>query len=412
MLERARLLAPLEALGFAVVAYACTTCIGNSGGLAPGIEGLAPDDRLAAILSGNRNFPGRVHQRIKDSYLASPPLVVAYALAGDLNRNIETDPVGHSPDGTPVYLHEIWPDDDEIDEMLAQATDPGDIRLAYDAAESSAAWRALAAPTGDLYPWNPDSTYVRPPPFVDVAARTRLGHYLAHPLLVLGDDVTTDHISPAGAISANSEAGRWLIDRGEAPGGLNVYAARRGNWEVMVRGLFANSAVRNLLRSDIPAGATIYAPSGEVLSLWLAAQRYAAEETPVIVIAGERYGMGSSRDWAAKGQYLLGVRAVLACSFERIHRSNLCNMGILPLELPAGLCPDGLALAPGDRIEIDMPTDSLVPSASCHVCALYRDGRARRFTARAAVETVAEVSALRAGGLLPLMLHRMAQTVS
>ncbi|MGE0582375.1 MAG: aconitase family protein [Steroidobacteraceae bacterium] len=412
VLERAGLLAPLEALGFAVVAYGCTTCIGNSGSLAPGVEGLAPDGRLVAVLSGNRNFPGRVHHRIDHSYLASPPLVVAYALAGDFNRNIETDPIAHTPDGKPVHLRDIWPEDDEIDTALAHATDPGDASLAHEAAESNPAWSALAAPTGALYPWHPGSTQLRPPPFVAATARTRLGRYIAQPLLVLGDDVTTDHISPAGAIAASSEAGQWLSEHGEDPADLNVFAARRGNWEVMLRGLFTNAAVRNLLRADIPAGSTVHVPSGEVLPLWRAARRYAEEGVPVIVMAGERYGMGSSRDWAAKGQYLLGVRTVLAASFERIHRANLCHMGILPLALPDGVDPGSLALAPGDRIEIDMQDVALAPSAPCAVGVLYRDGRVRRFTARAAVETLAEVSALSAGGMLPLMLHRMSRTAS
>lgn len=412
MLERAGLLAPLEALGFAIVAYGCTTCIGNSGALAPGIERLAPKARLVAVLSGNRNFPGRVHPRIEDSYLASPPLVVAYALAGDFDRNIEADPIGRSPNGTPVHLHDIWPDDAEIDAVLVQATDPGDFRLAYDAAEASPAWSALAAPEGELYPWDRHSTYLRPPPFVDPDARTQLGRYVAQPLLVLGDDVTTDHISPAGAIAANGDAARWLIEHGEDPDDLNVFAAHRGNWEVMLRGLYTNASVRNLLRADIPAGATVHAPSGELLPLWRAAQRYADEEVPVVIVAGERYGMGSSRDWAAKGPRLLGVRAVLAAGFERIHRSNLCHMGILPIELPAGIDPVSLALAPGDRIEIDMAADALIPSAPCTVGALYQDGRTQLFTARAAVETQAEVAALRSGGMLPLMLRRLSLTAS
>jgi len=412
VLERAGLLAPLEALGFAIVAYGCTTCIGNSGALAPGIERPGSRARLVAVLSGNRNFPGRVHPRIEDSYLASPPLVVAYALAGDFDRNIETDPLGRSPDGSPVHLHDIWPDDAEIDAVVARATDPADFSLAYDAAEASPAWSALAAPGGELYPWDRNSTYLRPPPFVDPDARTQLGRYLAQPLLVLGDDVTTDHISPAGAIAASGDAGRWLIEHGANPDDLNVFAARRGNWEVMLRGLYTNASVRNLLRADIPAGATIHAPSGDLLSLWRAAQRYADAEVPVVIVAGERYGMGSSRDWAAKGQRLLGVRAVLAASFERIHRSNLCHMGILPLELPTGISPISLALAPGDRIEIDMPATALAPSAPCAVGARYQDGRTHRFTARAAVETLAEVAALRSGGLLPLMLRRLSLTAS
>ncbi len=412
MLERASLLAPLEALGFAIVAYGCTTCIGNSGALAPALASAAPGSHLVAVLSGNRNFPGRVHQRIEHSYLASPPLVVAYALAGHFDRNIETDPIGNSPDGTPVYLRDLWPDDEQIDAVLAKAIDPRDFRRAHDAAEANRAWSALAAPEGDLYPWDPHSTQVRSPPFVDPEPRARLGHYVAHPLLVLGDDVTTDHISPAGAIPVGSEAGRWLIEHGEDPSELNGFAARRGNWEVMLRGLFTNTSVRNLLHAGIPAGATVHVPSGDVLPLWRAAQRYADEEVPLVVLAGERYGMGSSRDWAAKGLYLLGVRAVLAAGFERIHRSNLCNMGILPIELPDGVTPRSLALAPGDRIEIDMPAHALAPSATCPVGALYRDGRVRHLAARAAVETLAEVSALTAGGMLPLMLQRLSMTAS
>jgi aconitate hydratase len=407
VLERAGLLASLERLGFAIVAYGCTTCIGNSGPLLPEMESMrASGAQPVAVLSGNRNFPGRVHRNITDAYLASPALVVAYALAGDFNRRIETEPLGYSPIGAAVHLRELWPPDDEIDLVLGLATRSTDIATAYDAAEASAEWAALAAPTGPLYPWNPESTYVRPPPYATTSAATRLGHYMAHPLLVLGDDVTTDHISPAGAIPADSDAGRWLVERGEDPQDLNVYAARRGNWEVMVRGLYTNPTVRNLLQPDLPPGTTVHVPSGQVLPLWLAAQRYTQDGEALVVVAGERYGTGSSRDWAAKGQQLLGVRAVLARSFERIHRSNLCNMGILPLELPAGTTPATLTISPGDRFEIDAPADALGPSLPCPVVQHRTDGATHRFTATAAVETLAEVAVLRAGGLLPLMLRR------
>ncbi|WBX85110.1 aconitate hydratase AcnA [Sphingosinicella microcystinivorans] len=406
MLERAGLLEPLEALGFAIVAYGCTTCIGNSGPLTPGMDGMiAEGARPVAVLSGNRNFPGRVHQAISDSYLAAPPLVVAYALAGAFNLRIETDPLGIARDGTPVFLRDVWPSEGEIDAVLAAAADPGDFDAAYAAAEASTAWAALPASSEPVYPWDAASTYLRPPLFVTLDTEPRLGRYTAHPLLVLGDDITTDHISPAGAIPPVGEAGRWLIERGERADDLNVFSARRGNWEVMLRGLFTNPSVRNLLAPGIPPGSTIHAPGGEVLPLWRAAARYAAEGQAVVVVGGERYGMGSSRDWAAKGQYLLGVRAVLAAGFERIHRSNLCNMGILPLELPADAHPAALALGAGDRIEIDMPADVLAPSAPCAVRVHYADGRIRAFTARAAVETRAEVRVLKAGGLLPLMLR-------
>jgi aconitate hydratase len=401
LLERAGLREPLEALGFAIVAYGCTTCIGNSGPLAPAMDALIGEGaHPVAVLSGNRNFPGRVHQSIRDSYLASPPLVIAYALAGDFNLAIETDPLGIAADGAPVFLRDIWPAEHEIDAALAAAANPADFEAAYAAAEASPAWAALPASSAPLYPWDDASTYLRPPPFVTTGATPRLGRFIAHPLIVLGDDITTDHISPAGAIPPHGEAGRWLIERGERPDDLNVFSARRGNWEVMLRGLFTNPSVRNLLGADIPPGSTIHAPSGEVLPLWQAAAQYAAEGESVVVVAGDRYGMGSSRDWAAKGQYLLGVRAVLAVGFERIHRSNLCNMGILPLELPAAL-----SLGLGDRIEIDMPDDALAPSTPCAVRVHYADGRVHAFTARAAVETRAEVRVLKAGGLLPLMLR-------
>jgi len=407
-LRRAGLLGDLEALGFHIVGYGCTTCIGNSGPLAPDMATAMSQRTIApvAVLSGNRNFPGRVHGEIELAFLASPPLVVAFALAGDVCRDILHDPVARNAAGTEVRLAEIWPSGAEIDAALGAARDSRDHDLAYDAAEASADWAAFEAPASALFPWDETSTYIRRPPFAGPGSGTRLGRYAATPLLVLGDDITTDHISPAGAIAANGEAADHLVARGEDRHDLNVYAARRGNFEVMLRGLFTNKSVRNLLGPDLPPGTTIHAGSGERLSLRVAAERYAGEGRPVVIVAGERYGMGSSRDWAAKGVALLGVRAVLALSFERIHRSNLIGMGILPLRLPADRRPQELALRPDDGLEIDASANTIAPRAEMRV-RIMRDGtEIDNFAATAAIETTLECDTLRAGGLLPLILHR------
>jgi aconitate hydratase len=406
-LARAGLLADLEALGFAVVGFGCTTCIGNSGPLTPSVQAAITERGIVpvAVLSGNRNFPGRVHPQLEAAFLASPPLVVAFALAGDVNRNILTDPVGHTAAGAPVLLADIWPSGPEIDAALSRAHDPSDYPQAYDGAERSTEWEALEAAQSPLFPWEEASTYLRRPPFAAFGTMTRLGSYRAHPLLVLGDDVTTDHISPAGAIPQHSAAAEYLTSRGEDPRDLNVFAARRGNWEVMIRGLFTNRSVRNLLRPGIQPGSTILAASGEELPLWRAAERYAAQRTPLVIVAGERYGMGSSRDWAAKGVALLGVRAVLALGFERIHRSNLIGMGIVPLRLPPQWSPTRLALAPEDIILIDTPADRIKPRGRIHVCIERRSGNIA-FEAGLAVETALEVELLAAGGILPLILAR------
>jgi len=405
-LQRSGLMADLEALGFGIVGFGCTTCIGNSGSLTSQIEAALDRGRVpVAVLSGNRNFPGRVHPRLEAAFLASPPLVIAFALAGDINRDILTDPIGHARDGAPVRLADLWPSGPEIDAALALAREPGDYAGSYDRAERSADWQALAAPESALFPWNAASTYLRRPPFATFGATTRLGSYRARPLLVLGDDITTDHISPAGAIPPQSAAADYLISRGEDPGDLNVFAARRGNWEVMLRGLFTNRSVRNLLGSGILPGSTIHAGSGHQLPLWRAAERYAAEETPVVIVAGERYGMGSSRDWAAKGVALLGVRAVLALGFERIHRSNLIGMGVVPLRLPSEWPPARLALTPGDSIRIDASAERIEPRGRIPVCIDRQAGRIG-FDATLAVETSSEVELLIAGGILPLILAR------
>jgi aconitate hydratase len=276
-------------------------------------------------------------------------------------------------------------------------------------AEASKAWSDLSAPTTTIFPWDDQSTYIRRPPFASFGEGTQLGTYEATPILVVGDDITTDHISPAGAIPARGDAGKHLIERGANPLDLNVFSSRRGNWEVMIRGLFTNKSVRNLLAPDVPPGSTIHAQYGEVMSLWDAAQRYKAEDRSVVVVAGERYGMGSSRDWAAKGVALLGVRAVLATSFERIHRWNLIGMGVLPLRLPEGTTPAVLALAAGDAIVIDADPATITPRCDIAVTIRKTDGSSVCLRAKAAIETKAEISILRAGGVLPLILARLKQ---
>ncbi|MCP3389807.1 aconitate hydratase AcnA [Bradyrhizobium sp. CCGB12] len=407
-LHRAGLMDDLEALGFGIVGYGCTTCIGNSGPLAPVMAEALTSRMIApvAVLSGNRNFPGRVHTQVENGFLASPPLVVAFALAGDARRDILRDPIGRSSDGRDIRLADLWPTGAEIDDALAKARDARDYGSAYDAAEASVDWAALEAPGAALFPWDQASTYIRRPPFAGPGKGTRLGSYTAAPLLVLGDDITTDHISPAGAIPAAGDAGDYLVRRGESAHDLNVFASRRGNWEVMLRGLFTNKSVRNLLAPGLRPGTTIHAGTGEQMALWCAADRYADEGRSVVVVAGERYGMGSSRDWAAKGVALLGVRAVLALSFERIHRSNLIGMGVLPLRLPPGRRPEDFGLRPTDEIEIDAPIDAIRPRSGVTV-RIRRDGaEIDSFDAIAAIETNLEGEILRAGGLLPLILRR------
>jgi aconitate hydratase len=412
-LQRAGLLADLEAIGFGIVGYGCMTCIGNSGPLTPAMnEAVERDARVpVAVLSGNRNFPGRVHPQIEAAFLASPPLVVAFALAGDVNRDILADPIGQTADGRPVTLAELWPTGAEIDTALAAAVAPADYPAAFDAAQGNAVWTSLDAPSTPRFPWDTASTYLRRPPFATATRASRLGRYTAHPLIVLGDDITTDQISPAAAIPLASEAGRYLVEHGDDPGDLNVYAARRGNWEIMLRGLFTNRTVRNLLGDAIPPGSTVHAPTGAVLPLWRAARLYEQAGESVVILAGERYGAGSSRDWAAKGPNLLGVRAVLAASFERIHRQNLIGMGVLPLRLPrAEQHPERLGLRPGDRIEIAAEPDALSPRIGIAVTLRRASGPAETLDTIAAVETRLEVELLRAGGVIPFILARALHT--
>lgn len=403
LLKRAGLLEDLEAVGFGIVGYGCTTCIGNSGPLPQAAVRAQAEGRLqVAVLSGNRNFPGRVHPQLEVGFLASPPLVVAFALAGDVTRDILTDEIAPG-----VLLSDLWPSGAEIDGALAVGQDPSDFGAAYAEAEASALWRNLDAPDGALYPWDPASTYIRRPPFVQSGGGAGIQPFVASPLLVLGDDITTDHISPAGATQASSHAGEWLIAHGEDPADLNVYASRRGNWEVMLRGLFTNRSVRNLLSPGIAAGET-QMPSGEYLPLWQAAQRHNDQGNSVVIVAGERYGMGSSRDWAAKGVALLGVRAVLARSFERIHRTNLIGMGVLPLRFPAEMEPEMFGLVASDRIEIVIHSEQLAPRCSLPVVLHRSDGSLTQFNSIAAVETSHEVQMLLRGGMIPMVLARAA----
>ncbi len=404
LLRRAGLLEDLEAVGFAIVGYGCTTCIGNSGPLTPAVAEMIgkPGFRPVAVLSGNRNFPGRVHPDLEYGFLCSPPAVIAFALAGTVAIDITADPLGTDGDGAPIRLADLWPSEQDIDAALA-AMATADFAQAYGKAALNPLWASLEAPAGDLFPWDPASTYLRRPPFVQasIAAPTTAP---SEPLLVLGDDMTTDHISPAGHIRADSEAGHWLVARGANPRDLNVYASRRGNFEVMVRGAFQNRLVRNLLAPEAPPGWTIHAPTGEMVTLTEAAERHARSGTPLAIVAGERYGMGSSRDWAAKAVALLGVRSILAVSFERIHRTNLIGMGILPLLLPPGTTPETLALIPGDRIDVPLGLSGLAPRVAWPVRLLRADGRVEALATVAAVETSLEVTLLRHGGLIPHVL--------
>ena len=401
-LERAGVLEDLEAMGFAVAGYGCATCIGNSGPLLPVMEAAVLAGAVpVSVLSGNRNFPGRVHAQIEQSLLASPPLVVAYAVAGHANLDITRDVLAGG-----VRLADLWPSQAEIDAAIAAGTVASDVPEAFDAAEASGPWAALDAPSGAQFPWDLRSTYLRRPPFVGFAAPSEgATELVAHPLLVLGDDITTDHISPAGAIPARSDAGQWLIERGEDAADLNVYASRRGNWEVMLRGLFTNRTVVNHLGPDLRAGHTVFAPTGETLQAWRAARLYAEAGLSVVLLAGERYGTGSSRDWAAKGAHLLGAKAVLANSFERIHRANLVCMGVLPLQMPQGWRPDTLGLLPGDTIRIDWNFARLTPRAKIMV-RLHRatTGEIVEGEAIALLDTQREVGLVRAGGIIPMIL--------
>jgi aconitate hydratase len=407
-LRRAGLLDDLEQLGFGIVGYGCTTCIGNAGPLTAPVRAMLDSGagKPVAMLSGNRNFPGRVHPDLDLAFIMSPPLVVAYALAGDAATDLSCAPVQVGTDGNPVYLGELWPDGAEIEQCVRLAGDPADFRRDFERASLNPAWHALESPASALFPWDPASNYLQRPPFAAATESSLLGDYTAYPLLVLGDDITTDHISPASAIPSASLVADYLVERGEERGDLNVFASRRGNWQVMLRAAFHNRTLDNLLHAGMPLAHTLHVPSGDVLPIWQAAQRYREQGDAVVLVAGERYGTGSSRDWAAKGLRLLGIRAVLAVSFERIHRSNLIGMGILPLLVPAGALSGASRLLPGDRIVVSADAATLRPRMAIQVEVRRRDGVVDPIGAIAAVETLLETRLLAEGGVMPAILQQ------
>jgi aconitate hydratase len=402
----------LDQLGFNLVGYGCTTCIGNSGPLPDEIAAEIREGGLvvASVLSGNRNFEGRIQQDVRANYLASPPLVVAYALAGSMNVDVTREPLGTDRDGRPVHLKDLWPSQAEIQRTMAAAVSAEMFRRQYAGVfEGNELWRNLPVPAGDQFAWQDDSTYVRRPPFLEgitPEATPPADLRGARVLALLGDSITTDHISPAGSIKADSPAGRYLIEHGVEPRDFNSYGARRGNHEVMMRGTFANVRLRNQLAPGTEGGWTTYLPDGDVMTIYDAAMRYAGAGVPLIVLAGKEYGSGSSRDWAAKGTLLLGVRAVVAESFERIHRSNLVNMGVLPLQFRKGTSAGSLHLSGHELFEVSMA--NVVPRGEVTVTVHDVNGRTRTFEAQVRIDTPEELSAWRHGGILPYVLRRLA----
>jgi aconitate hydratase len=411
-LQAAGLTPYLDKLNFHLVGYGCTTCIGNSGPLPEPIGAAIKENNLVAVavLSGNRNFEGRIHPLVRANYLASPPLVVAYALAGRMDMDITTEPLGNDTTGKPVYLKDVWPSPQEIETAVRAAVSTSQFTKEYgEVFEGDAHWKSMPIPKGDTYKWDPKSTYIKmapyfenmpktPPPLADIRG--------ARVLAVLGDSVTTDHISPAGSIPVDSPAGKYLIASGVKPHEFNSYGARRGNHEVMMRGTFANIRLRNQLAPGTEGGWTLFQPGGEKMSIYDAAVKYREAGVPLVVLAGKEYGSGSSRDWAAKGTRLLGVRAVIAESYERIHRSNLVGMGVLPLEFKSGENRESLGLTGHEIFSVE-GVASLSPKRSITVHAKSDDGKVKTFTAIARVDTPEEVSYYQHGGILQYVLRQM-----
>ncbi|MCJ7658876.1 MAG: aconitate hydratase AcnA [Anaerolineales bacterium] len=417
-LEAAGLISYLEALRFHIVGYGCTTCIGNSGPLPDDVarEVAEKDLVVAAVLSGNRNFEGRINPLVKANYLASPPLVVAYALAGTMEINFETDPLGKDPDGLPVYLRDIWPTQADIADCVSNALDPDMFLKEYgNVFDGNETWNQIAVGEGDIYAWDPDSTYIKEPPFFagltteepDIQPIKK-----AHVLAYLGDSVTTDHISPAGAIPADSAAGQYLIGNEVKVSEFNSFGSRRGNHEVMMRGTFGNIRIRNKVIPGVEGSFTLHFPTETQMSIYDAAMRYKKDGTPLVVIAGKEYGTGSSRDWAAKGTILLGVKAVLAESYERIHRSNLVGMGVLPLQFKQGENAEVLGLTGTEQISIDGLDNNLKPLQEVLVRAVKHDKTETQFTMKVRVDTPVEVKYYRNGGILHAVLRDMAAEVA
>ncbi len=412
-LKKSGLLTELEALHFNVVGYGCTTCIGNSGPLPEVIGQTVRDQGLVAVsvLSGNRNFEGRIHADVRANYLASPPLVVAYALAGRIDIDFANEAIGKGKDGKDVFLKDIWPSPKEVASVVGESVSSEQFQREYASVfTGDERWQKLPVPEGNRFAWDPKSTYVRrpsffenlpktPPPLADIAS----GRLLA----MLGDSITTDHISPAGSIAKDSPAARYLAENGVAPRDFNQYGARRGNHEVMMRGTFANVRLKNLLVPGVEGGFTRHLPSGEQLSIFDAAMRYKNENVPLLVIAGKEYGSGSSRDWAAKGTFMLGVRAVIAESYERIHRSNLIGMGVLPLEFEKGQGRESLGLTGEEAYDLSGIESGLAPGSSIRVSAKKSDGSTIDFQVRSRIDTIVELEYYRHGGILQYVLRGM-----
>jgi len=409
-LERSGLMEPLEQLGFYLVGYGCTTCIGNSGPLSEPIEQAIHAGSLVvtSVLSGNRNFEGRIHPSVRNNYLASPPLVVAYALAGNMAIDLTREPLGQGHDGAPVYLRDIWPTSTQVQKTIAEHIDAQMFISKYsDVYSGPESWKTLEVPSSKLYSW-PDSTYIKRAPFFDgITARIPEVKAIAHaPCLVkVGDSITTDHISPAGAIDIHSPAGEYLLDCGVAPEDFNSYGSRRGNHEVMVRGTFANGRLKNQLAPGTEGSWTTHFPSGKVMSIFAAAEQYRKDKTPLVVLAGKEYGTGSSRDWAAKGPALLGVRAVIAESYERIHRSNLVGMGILPLQFMEGESAETLKLK-GD--ELFSLAAAQPEQTKTEVVVERPDGSHQIFEVKIRIDTPNEYAYYQNGGILHYVLRRLA----
>ena len=414
--REAGLLPYLEKLNFHLVGFGCTTCIGNSGPLPEPVAQAVQKESLvvAGVLSGNRNFEGRINPLVKANYLASPPLVVAYALAGTIDIDLSTEPLGQGSDGRPVYLRDIWPSNEEVASTLRTAINQGMFEHEYARAfDGDANWQGLAVPTGNIYHWHEGSTYIKKPPYFDqmVDPETSVNDFHGMRVLaLLGDSVTTDHISPAGSIAKDSPAGKYLIARGVQPGDFNSYGARRGNHEVMVRGTLANIRLRNQLAPGTEGSWTIHMPDGKQMFIYDASMEYQKEGVPLVILAGKEYGSGSSRDWAAKGVALLGVRAVIAESFERIHRSNLVGMGVLPLQFQAGDTAASLGLTGKETFHIEGVKASLNGGGrKAVVRAVADDGAEKKFTVVVRVDTPQEVEYYRNGGILPYVLRQLAR---
>jgi aconitate hydratase len=403
----------LDELGFNLVGYGCTTCIGNSGPLPEEVSSIIKERNLivCSVLSGNRNFEGRIQQEVRANYLASPPLVVAYSLAGWITKDLTTEPLGEDRAGNPVYLKDIWPSEQELQETMVRAVTADMFRRSYaDVFAGDSRWQGLAVPEGSKFDWDESSTYIRKPTFLEGMTMTPAAPADikgARVLALLGDSITTDHISPAGSIKADSPAGRYLMERGVKPSDFNSYGARRGNHEVMMRGTFANVRLRNQMAPGTEGGFTTYQPGGEVMTIYDASVRYQNAGVPLLILAGKEYGSGSSRDWAAKGTQLLGVKGVIAESFERIHRSNLVNMGVIPLEFKAGDNAATLKLTGTESFDLIGIADGLTPRGDVRVVARDAEGSTKEFIATVRIDTPEELVSFRHGGILPYVVRQL-----